>query len=237
MIISTNCVSLVSAVTTVPTSAPSRRTVTRSVISRTSSRSCETKRIDAPAAAASRTSENSRSIALPRQEHRRLVEHEHAVAAPDAAVLLDRAHDREQRALDRLQVGRRRARGSSRSAVALERLARPGALAPPRDAEARARRRDVGDAQVLEHAQRLDEPEVLVDEAEAELAELPGRERQPHLLAVDPELAGVGRVEAGEDLDQRRLARAVLPEEAVDLPGEQTSDRRRAAPASRRSSS
>ena len=57
-------------------------------------------------------------------------------------------------------------------------------------------------------------------EAHAELAELPGRERQPDGLAVDEQLAGVGLVEAGEDLDQRRLAGAVLPEEAVDLPGE-----------------
>ena len=61
MIISTNCVSLVSAVTTVPTSAPSRSTVTRSVISRTSSRSCETKSTEVPDSAAARMSENSRS--------------------------------------------------------------------------------------------------------------------------------------------------------------------------------
>ena len=53
-----------------------------------------------------------------------------------------------------------------------------------------------------------------------ELAELPRRERQPHRLAVDQQLAVVGLVEAREDLDQRRLARAVLPEEAVHLPGE-----------------
>jgi hypothetical protein len=104
--------------------------------------------------------------------------------------------------------------------VARERFARSSALAAPRDAEARARRSDIGHSQVLEHAERVDEPEILVHEAHAELAELPDRERQPHGLAVDPELTGLRLVEPGEHLDQRRLARAVLPEEAVDLPGE-----------------
>ena len=78
----------------------------------------------------------------------------------------------------------------------------------------------LADAQVLEHAQGRHEAEILVHEAHAELAELPGRERQPDGRAVDEQLAGVGLVEAGQDLDQRRLARAVLPEEAMDLPGE-----------------
>src|SRR4029079_6425021 len=37
------------------------------------------------------------------------------------------------------------------------------------------------------------------------------------LLALPPDRAGVGRVEAGDDLDQRRLAGAVVPEQADDL--------------------
>src|SRR5918996_1589761 len=188
-IICTKVVSLVVRVSTVPTSAPSRRAVTRSVISRTSSRSCETKRMDAP------------------------------LAAADGSNLLERAHDREQRALHRLELADHRGRVDA-DAVALERLARTPPLAPPGDQPARPRRGDVRDAQVLQDAQLLDEPQVLVHEAHAELAELAGRQRQPHVLAVDQQLALVRLVEAGEHLDQRRLAGAVLPEEAVHLPGE-----------------
>ena len=74
---------------------------------------------------------------------------------PTRADLLDRADDRQQRPLDRLQVADDRRRVDPH-AVALERLARPRPLAPPGDAEARARGGDLGHAQVLEHAQRLD---------------------------------------------------------------------------------
>ena len=66
----------------------------------------------------------------------------------------------------------------------------------------------------------LYEPKLLVDECKTELAELSRREWQPHRLAVDLELAVLRLVEAGEDLDQGRLPRTVLPEQAVDLPGE-----------------
>ena len=157
---------------------------------------------------------------LARKEHRRLVEHEHAPADADAADLLDRADDRQQRPLDRLQAADDRRRVDPQ-AVSLECLARPLPLPAPGDPEAGARGGDLRHAQVLEHAQRLDQPEILVDEAQPELAELPRGQRQPYRLAVDQELAAVRIVEAGEDLDQRRLAGAVLPEEAVDLPGEQ----------------
>jgi len=47
--------------------------------------------------------------------------------------------------------------------------------------------------QVLDDADRVDEAEVLVHEAHAELAELPRVERQVHALTVHLELAGVGR--------------------------------------------
>ena len=172
-------------------------------------------------AAASVADEREQPLdALPRQEDRRLVEDQQAVAAvrPQRISSIARTIASSARSTG-FSVGDGRARVEAH-AVALERLARARALAAPGDAEARARRGDLGDAQVLEHAQRLDEPEVLVHEAHPELAELPRRERQPDRLAVDQQLAGVGLVEAGEHLDQRRLAGAVLPEEAVDLPGE-----------------
>ena len=38
-------------------------------------------------------------------------------------------------------------------------------------------------------------------------------------LAIDPDLAGIGPVSAGQDLDQRRLAGAVVPEQPDDLAG------------------
>jgi hypothetical protein len=56
-----------------------------------------------------------------------------------------------------------------------------------------------------------------VDEADAELPEQPGRQRQRDGPAGDLELALVRAVEARQDLDQRRLAGAVLAQQAVDL--------------------
>ena len=58
MIISTSRDSSVSAVTAVPATRPSRSTVTRSVISRTSSSSCETNSTLPPVAVISRISAN-----------------------------------------------------------------------------------------------------------------------------------------------------------------------------------
>ena len=40
-----------------------------------------------------------------------------------------------------------------------------------------------------------------------------------HRRAGDPDLAGIGGVDAGQDLDQGRLAGAVVAEEAEDLAG------------------
>ncbi len=59
---------------------------------------------------------------------------------------------------------------------------------------------------------------MLMDEADAELPELARRQRQGHGLAMHGEAAaGVRLVEAGQDLYQGRLARAVLAEQAMDL--------------------
>ena len=44
-----------------------------------------------------------------------------------------------------------------------------------------------------------------------------GRVMDRDALAVDADLAGVGRDEPVEDVHQRRLARAVLAQEGVDL--------------------
>jgi hypothetical protein len=72
--------------------------------------------------------------------------------------------------------------------------------------------------QILQDREARDQPQMLMHEAHAVLAEGPGGQRQRHIDPADGEpTAGVGRVEARQNLDQRRLARAVLPEQAVDL--------------------
>ena len=54
-------------------------------------------------------------------------------------------------------------------------------------------------------------------EAEALLGGPPGRERQIELPAPDPERAGIRGVVAGENLDEGRLPRSVLPDECMNL--------------------
>ena len=71
---------------------------------------------------------------------------------------------------------------------------------------------------VLGHRQVRDVGQLLVDEGEPAPR---GVERavEAHRLAVDDDLALVGLDDAGEDLDQRALAGAVLPEQADDRAG------------------
>ena len=68
---------------------------------------------------------------------------------------------------------------------------------------------------VFEHAQRRHQHEVLMHHADA-VADRLARRADADRLAVDPDLAGVGLVEAVEDRHQRRLAGAVLADDAVD---------------------
>ena len=72
--------------------------------------------------------------------------------------------------------------------------------------------------QVLEHGERLDQHEVLVDHADAGLDRVL-RALDRRGLAVDQDLAAVGLVEAVEDVHQGRLAGAVLADDAVDRAG------------------
>ena len=68
---------------------------------------------------------------------------------------------------------------------------------------------------VFEHREILDQHEVLVDHADADGDGVVGRVDR-HRLAADADLAAVGLVEAVEDRHQRRLAGAVLADDAVD---------------------
>jgi hypothetical protein len=74
----------------------------------------------------------------------------------------------------------------------------------------------VAEVDVLGDRQPVDDVELLVHGGDAE-AECRGRRRDGGGLALPDDLAAVGLVRAGQDLDQGRLPRAVLAEDAVDL--------------------
>ena len=113
----------------------------------------------------------------------------------------------------RMPAGRSamRSSGSMSQAVLLADLADP--LAYP----ARVEAPDVAERHVLPDGERLDEAEVLVHHGDAVLGGV-DRVDDLHGCAVQPDLAGVGQDEADQDLHQRRLAGAVLAEDAVDAP-------------------
>ena len=77
----------------------------------------------------------------------------------------------------------------------------------------------VAEVDVLGDGEAVDDVELLVHgrDAHAERGDGGGDGGR---LALPDDLAAVGLVRAGEDLDERRLARAVLPEDAVHLAGD-----------------
>jgi hypothetical protein len=83
--------------------------------------------------------------------------------------------------------------------------------------ERAAAREAAAEEHVLGDAQPGDEGDVLVDEVQAEGIGL-GLVAERHLGAVDEDRARVALLCAGEDLDERRLARTVLADEPVHLP-------------------
>ena len=99
----------------------------------------------------------------------------------------------------------------------VEHFARVGAHGLPVDrAEAGARR--VAEKDVLGHREVVEQHGLLVDGGDAVLEGLVGAGKMDG-LAADADLAGVGLVDAGEDLHQRRLAGAVLADQRGDLAG------------------
>ena len=68
---------------------------------------------------------------------------------------------------------------------------------------------------VLDDGEGLDQHEVLVHHADAGMDGVV-RRADGDRLAVDADLAGIGLVEAVQDRHERRLARAVLADDAVD---------------------
>ncbi len=94
-----------------------------------------------------------------------------------------------------------------RLAKPLERRRRPGEKRPGTSEE-----------DVLRDRERRDELELLRNDGDAGLDGVP-RSVHPARLAVDPDFTGIVRDLARENPDQRRFARAVLPDERVHLPG------------------
>jgi hypothetical protein len=92
------------------------------------------------------------------------------------------------------------------------------ALSGRRQVEERPAGRLGGEHDVLGDRHHRDQHEVLVHHADAGLDRVLGG-RDPHRLAVHPDLAGVGLVEPVEDVHQRRLARPVLAQQGVHLAG------------------
>ncbi len=78
----------------------------------------------------------------------------------------------------------------------------------------------VAEEHVLGHAQRRDDRQLLVDHADAGGQRVAGG-AEMHRPPVDAHLAVIAGMDAGDDLHQRRLAGAVLADEAMHLAGQQ----------------
>ncbi len=147
-----------------------------------------------------------------RQHGGRLVEDEDAAAA---VPVLQRRGDRDDGPLH----GRRLRERPVDVQVDVEALEDPMGqllLLAPADAAAGAAGEAAAQREVVHGVELEDEAEVLVDEVQARRDLVAQGER---LAAELGRRAGVGRVVAGQRLDERGLARAVLTDERVDLAG------------------
>ena len=109
-------------------------------------------------------------------------------------------------------AGRRCPRSRARRACCGRARARPpsGSVRPAGGEPAAER-------EVLDQVQRVDEGQVLMDEPEARLARGGGGPEADLLAGDDHRRAVLGAVESGQQLDQGRLARPVLPDQGMDL--------------------
>ena len=142
----------------------------------------------------------------------RLVEDQHAG--------LDRQRLRD---LDQLLIGHRQAT-DRRAGVEMDvelleqRLGRASRGAPVEDPE--PPRRSVADEDVLGDRQVREEARLLVDDRDTERPGV-GGPVDLRRLAIQKDRPAVGLVDAGQDLDQRALAGAVLADQGVDLAGQE----------------
>ena len=197
-----------SAVGVVMTCLPSRNTVARSHSSKTSSSRWLTNRTATPRARRLRTIANRRSTSWAESD---------AVGSSrieDARLERQRLGDLDELLVGHRQAADRRADIDLDGELLEQRLGRPARGAPVEHAEPAGRR--VPDEHVLGDGQVREEARLLVDDGDPERAGL-RRTVDRDRLPVEEDRPAVGLMDAGEDLDQRALARAVLADEGVDL--------------------
>ena len=187
---------------------PSRKTVILSAISNTSSMRWLTNRIATPWLFRSRTSRNS-SCDLVRGERRGRLVHDE-----DANVQRDRLGDFHRLLRGQREAARRAAHVERDAELGEDRLGLAEHL-PPADHGAAIL---MADENVLGDVQIGKQQRFLIDRRDAHALRLGGardRDRPP----CQQDLATVGLMDAGDDLDQRRLAGAVLAQQRVDFAG------------------
>ena len=201
---------VVSAIGWVETYSPSRITVTVSQRAKTSSKRCEMKTSARPSSRRLRATWNRRSTSTPLRAAvgssmmRRLASSEMALAISMIC----------WSAIERPRAGRRGSRSTpSRSKSALRLGVHRGPVDPAPAAQRLTAHEDVlGDREVGE------EGRLLVDHRDARGLGLGGR-AEVDVLAPEAQRARVAAVHAGDDLDQRGLAGAVLAHQRVDRAG------------------
>ena len=146
------------------------------------------------------------------QRRRRLVEHQDVVRTSPA---VQRPGDRDDRPLRRRQLSHRD-RHIEASPEPGDELPGPAALGGAADGGEPPAAGQLAEPQVLHRRQDVGQAEILVDEVQFLAG---GRPRYQLALGVThlDDRAGIGLVNTGQDLDQRRLARAVVPEHRDDL--------------------
>ena len=147
-----------------------------------------------------------------RKRGRRFVEDDEARFAPDGSC------DFEQ-AAGRRGSGPRTSVAGSRSSptVASRSLRAPDQGIAPKDRPVRS---EPPKKQIFRNRQIVDQGAVLVNDRDAMPLGVDGRV-QAHGMPVEEYLAVVGRVDPADDLDQRRLAGSVLPEQGMNLAREE----------------
>ena len=211
MIMSITASSLVSAAIAVPTTSPFLRTTTRSA-RRMTSRTSWLIEENADALLAQLADEGADLGGLVRSERRgRLVHDEQAHAE------MDGARDRDRLAL----AARHLPHGPlDLDEVRVERSERPCRLRrhPLLVEEAEACSELAAEEEVGRRVEIVGERERLVDRLDAVAPRVGGR-LQRNALPVDPDLARARWEDAGEDLDEDRLAGAVVADQGDDLAG------------------
>ena len=144
------------------------------------------------------------------QRGRRFVEDERG------GIAQQRGGDRHLRALGDRKIAHKRIGGEGGGHPVECRLHRPA----HRGAVEEAAGGDglVAEQSIADDIELRDELLVLMDDGDAVRLGV-AAVAQPHFAAADEDLAAIGLVDAGKDLDQRRLAGAVLAEQGVDLAG------------------